>query len=100
MTGEPRDPSVAESVRRDLAEIGKRDQALADGSLAALILQLAKEIDAPKNSLTSKSMAGRTLTDALAELRELAPDEKKDDPVADLASEREKRRRRSPKAAS
>jgi len=59
----------------------------------ALCLSLAKEIDS-ENSLTSKSMAGRTLTDALAELRELAPDEKKEDTVDEIGARRTQRRQR------
>jgi hypothetical protein len=97
-TGEPNDPTNVEAVRRDLAKIAERDPDLAKGGLAALCLSLAKELDDPVNSLTSKSMAGRTLTDALAELRELAPDEKKEDGVDDLAARRAKRRKGSARA--
>jgi hypothetical protein len=40
-------------------------------------------------------MAANALGDKLAELRELAPDETKDDQVDDLAAKRDKRRKRS-----
>lgn len=91
---------VVAAVQRDLRAIAKRDKDLARSGLAALALALAKELDDPKNSLTSKGQAGRTLADALAELRELAPYEPKDDGIDKLVARRAKRRKRSPKATS
>jgi 5'-deoxynucleotidase YfbR-like HD superfamily hydrolase len=89
----PRDPSVAEAVRRDLKELAKRDSKLAKSAQAATALSLAKELDSSRNSATSKSMCAKALNDTMAELRELAPDEKKDDGVDELAERRRKRRK-------
>ena len=85
--------SVLESVERDLAEIAKRDKALAESALAATAKQLACELDAPKNSATSKAMCAGKLIDALDRLRELAPvEDSKGNPVDELGAKREARR--------
>ena len=87
--------SVLESVESDIAEIAKRDKALADSGLAALAKQLAKELDSTGNSATSKSMCAKALMEALEKLRQLAPAESANDRVDELAGRRAKRRARS-----
>lgn len=91
-SGRPDRHSVVASVERDLAEIAKRDQALADSALAASVRALAREIDDPDNSATSKSMCARALLDTLDRLRELVPDEGEADGVDDLTARRDARR--------
>jgi hypothetical protein len=61
--------TVAAGVKRDLAEIAKRDKRLSESGLAATALALAADIDNPKNSATSRSMCARALNEALADLR-------------------------------
>ena len=93
--GEERELGPNESaVKRDLEAIAKRDPDLAKSGLANVALTLARGLDSD-SSLTSKAMAANALGDKLAELRELAPDETKDDQVDDLAAKRDKRRKRS-----
>jgi hypothetical protein len=83
---------VEQGVARDIAAITRRDPDLAEGGLAMAALQLAKELDDPGNSATSKSMCGKTLADTLATLRSLAPPEAKRDSIDDLAAARARRR--------
>ena len=86
--------SVLEAVEGDIAEIAKRDKALADSGLAAMAKQLARELDA-NNSATSKSMCARALMDALEKLRDLAPADDAKDRVDELGARRDKRRSRA-----
>lgn len=81
------DLSVVAAVERDLAELAKRDKALASSAMAAAALALARELDA-KNSATSKSMCARALTETLEKLRALAPDEEAHDQLDSLAARR------------
>jgi hypothetical protein len=82
------DQTVAAAVERDLAEIRKRDSELADSALAASALTLARELDNPRNSATSKSMCARALHDALDRLRSLAPAKPEIDELDDLTKRR------------
>jgi hypothetical protein len=84
--------SVAKAVKRDIADIRKRDRALGDSALAASALVLAEQLDDPGNSATAKSMCARALREALDRLRELAPARKESDDVDDLAKRRARRR--------
>jgi len=84
--------TVAAAVERDLAEIAKRDSALAESSLAMSALRLAREMDNAGNSATSKSMCAREMRDTLDRLRDLAPQEVPSDRLDDLARQRAKRR--------
>jgi hypothetical protein len=76
------------AVERDLAALAERDEDLASSALAATATALAKEIDKPKNSATSKSMCARALADTLRELRELAPPKREDDAIDRLSAGR------------
>jgi hypothetical protein len=57
--------SVVKAVKRDIADIRKRDKALGDSALAASALVLAEQLDDPENSATAKSMCARALREAL-----------------------------------
>lgn len=92
--------SVVAAVERDLAEIRKRDERLADSGLAASALSLAAEMDDATNSATSKSMCARALHDALDSLRALAPPAEEKDRLDDIAEQRAKRRARSAAATN
>lgn len=81
------DLTAVAAVRRDLADIAKRDPRLAESGLAATALALASELDA-KNSATSKSMCARALVEALEKLRALAPEEEAHDQLDSLAARR------------
>ena len=60
-------------------------------ALAATARALARELDDPGNSATSKSMCARVLADVLGQLRELAPAEVEEDVVDQLRARRESR---------
>ena len=64
----------------------------ARSGLAMAALALAREIDAPTNSATSKSMCARSLLDTLDRLRELTPPAQEADGLDDLARRRLARR--------
>ena len=81
-----------DAVRRDIDAIGEREPEVAGSGLAALALSLAREMDDPGNSATSKSMCARALADALDRLRELAP-ERKESPLEAIKARRERRLR-------
>ncbi len=87
--------AVETALCADLAVIRAASPQLADSALAATALAMAREIDKPRNSATSKSMCAARLTDALEELRALTPPAKESDGVDDL-----KRRRAERKAAA
>jgi hypothetical protein len=80
--------TVAAAVDRDLAQIAKLDKALAESALAASAQALAREIDDPDNSATSKSMCARALLDALAQLREQLPEPDEKDKLDELSARR------------
>lgn len=79
---------VFEGVERDLAEIAELDEDLAKSGLAGTARALALEIENPYNSATSKAMCAGQLRDTLARLRELAPEEKEEDALDEIAKRR------------
>lgn len=99
-TPTPRKGPVVKALERDLAEIRKRAPDLAASALAASALALAKELDKPGNSATSKSMCARSLLDTLERLRELVPPDEEKDKLDDISARREARRARSATAES
>lgn len=86
---------VVKAVRRDLERIRRRDAELAESALAASAIELARELDQPDNSATSKAMCARAMREALDRLDELAPPEEESDRVHDLTSRRAERRGRA-----
>ena len=60
-----------------------------------LALALAREIDTPGNSSTSKSVCARSLLDTMAQLRELMPTDQEADALDELSQRRDARRNRS-----
>lgn len=82
---------VEKAVRSDLAEIALRDERLAGSALAASAVALAREIDDPGNSATSKSMCAKALLETLDRLRSLAPQEEANDKLDELATRRSAR---------
>lgn len=86
------DPKTAPAVRRELAAIAKRQPAVAESMLAGAALELARQLDSPKNSATSKSMCARALIEVRDKLYELAPPEPKADAVDKLVTRHSKRR--------
>ena len=86
--------SVLAAVNRDLKRIAAADKALGEGALAESARVLARELDKPNNSATSKSMCARALTEVLNRLRELKAPATKGDRVDELEARRAKRIRR------
>jgi hypothetical protein len=81
--------SVVEALERELGLMGER----ASGSaLAASALVLARQLDDPGVSATSKSMCARALRELLDRLRELAPEEDAGDRLDEIAARRASRR--------
>ena len=90
-TGGPPDLTVTSAVARDLAQMAARDPLLARSSLAMAALALAREMDDPDNSATSKSMCARALLDTMDRLAELCPPLRKGNAVDLLTAQREER---------
>lgn len=84
--------SVVAAVERDLAEIAKRDEALAESGVAMAALSLASDIDSGKTTATAKASCVRALAVAFEKLRAMLPDDPGGDQVDDLAARREARR--------
>ena len=85
----PVEPStVLEAVDRDLDRLRAVDPVLASGGLALAARALARALDDPGNSATSKSMCAKTLLDMLDRLRELTPKAAERDALDDLATRR------------
>lgn len=84
--------NVIDAAERDVAAVRKRAKDLGDSALAASAVALAREIEHPYNSATSKSMCAREMRDTLDRLWELAPKEVPSDRLDDIARQRAKRR--------
>src|ERR1017187_1307213 len=83
--GSPESGEATRAVERDLARIPEE---LADSALAAACLAMARELDSPINSATSKSMCAKALLDILNRLHELIPADEERDDLDDLATRR------------
>lgn len=68
---------VVESVQGDIDRLAERMPLVAECAEAALALALASEIDASRNSATSKSMCARALSETMKDLRAMVPPEEK-----------------------
>jgi hypothetical protein len=80
--------SVVEALERDLAAVRKRAPAVADSTLAAAAMVLARELDDADNSATSKSMCARALAEALDTLQAAAPDTEETSKLDELNARR------------
>ena len=80
--------TVVAAVERDLKALARLDKGLAESPEAATALALARELDDPENSATSKSMCAKQLLECLEALRARAPEAKEDDPLDQLAARR------------
>lgn len=76
--------SVETAVRKELESFGERTPP----ALAASAVRLAKEMDDPENSATSKSMCSKALLETMKTLRELAPPPARKDAVDELSDRR------------
>jgi hypothetical protein len=83
--------SVEDAVREAVAG--------ADPVLAAQALEMARQLDDPDNSATSKSMTNKELRETMAEIRALKPPKEAPDGVTDLAARRVERLARVAAAA-
>lgn len=73
MSKDKPDLSVLAAVDRDLKVLGEREPGLELTALAASARELARQLDDPGNSATSKSMCAKSLTEVLERLEGLAP---------------------------
>jgi hypothetical protein len=88
------DLSVLAAVTADLERIAERDERLASSPLAAMALELARQLDSG-NSATSKALVSKELRELLASLEVLAPAEKPKDGIDDLNERRSRKSRAS-----
>lgn len=79
----PSGGEVLIAVRKDLSTMPDE---LRGSGLAAIAVELARQLDNPLNSATSKSMCAGQLRDTLDRLRELMPAEEEADALDELAS--------------
>lgn len=86
------DSRPVDAVERDLEDLRSRDKALAESALAAAALQMAYELANPYNSATSKAQCVKSLREALADLREMAPPAVPKDGVDEVNQRRQQRR--------
>ena len=84
--------SVVEAIRADLARLGKRDLALAEGGLAAAALALAERLDDPSDSATSKANCAKALLELMTRLEALAPTQVEKEGIDELRRKRQRRR--------
>lgn len=68
--------TVVEAVEAELEKFG-----VTASALGAMALSLARELDVPGNSATSKSMCAKALVDVLREIRALAPPPELEDEI-------------------
>jgi hypothetical protein len=83
--------SVVKALEKDLKEIRRRAPDLADSILVATLYEMARQLDSPKNSATSKSMCAKALLDGLDRLHAQLPVAEEQDAVDDLAARRARR---------
>lgn len=90
MSGES--PTIVASVQADLKRIAKRSKELAEGSLAAVALNLARRIDDGDTSTHAAAVAAKELRELLTLIAALAPAEQRKDSLDELNSRRMARR--------
>lgn len=83
--------TVAASVRGELELMADRAPEIRGSALAALAVAMAREVDNPDNSATSKSLCAGRLIDAVDRLRQMVPAEAQADGLDDLAARRDRR---------
>ena len=84
-------PESGDVARAMWCDLGRLPADLAGSVLAASALALAREIDDPGNSATSKSMCARALLDTVDRLLARAPADEERDGLDDLTSRRSNR---------
>ena len=80
--------SVVGGVELNLADLASRSSSLAVSALAQSALELARQMDDPGNSATSKSMCAKALMETLERLYSMAPPKMEQDGVDDLSDRR------------
>lgn len=83
--------TVVAAVQDELKRMAERSPEILGSALAALAVALAREVDDPGNSATSKSMCAGRLIDAVDRLRAAVPAEVPADGLDDLAARRDRR---------
>jgi hypothetical protein len=80
--------TVVDAVEYDLAALAERAPSIPNTALAASALELARQLDDPDNSATSKSMCSRALTETMDRLEALAPPKREGDRLDKLRDSR------------
>lgn len=73
------------------SELARLPPTVAAGAVAATALAMAREIDSPGNSATSKSMCAARLVEAMEKLRSLVDSLPTETRLDDIAKQRERR---------
>lgn len=82
--------SSAEKATRD--ELATMPADIRGLAIAATAIELARGLDDPENSLTSKSAAAKAHMEIMGQLRSLAPQKRRGDSIDGLKDKRAKRR--------
>lgn len=82
---------VIEATELELGRIRRRAEDLADSALAGSAVAMAREIEHPYNSATSKSMCAKELRETMGRLRELMPAVEERDEIDELRDRRVQR---------
>lgn len=83
--------TVVAAVQDELKLMAERAPDIRGSALAALAVAMAREVDSPDNSATSKSLCAGRLIDAVDRLRATVPAEVPADGLDDLAARRDRR---------
>lgn len=87
----PARPAHGDVEAAALAELAALGVDRATSALAATSLELARQLDNPRNSATAKSMCAARLIESLDRLRELNPPAQEDSPLDQIAARRRER---------
>jgi hypothetical protein len=82
---------VGNVERAAVAELGALGVDFKTSALAAAALELARQLDHPRNSATAKSLCAGRLVEALDRLRELNPPAQEDSPLDEVRRRRDAR---------
>jgi hypothetical protein len=65
--------TASEAAERDIGKIRQRDRVVADSAIAATVVSMAREVDDPFNSATSKAQCAKELRQGYERLLEQSP---------------------------
>jgi hypothetical protein len=87
----PARPAIGDVEAATRAELAALGVSPATSAVAASALELARQLDNPRNSATAKSMCAGRLQEALDRLLELNPPQREDTPLDEITKRRANR---------